>query len=158
MNKERIKEIIVFAKECAREEAEYPHETFSAVLTALIIREEFSIPRAQLAEIKTAEHNNPQKTLSLREFVLQINPVNDVKRTATFGTYLENYRNKPSFTIQDIISCFREAKEPVPKNPSDKIQKCMQNGWIMKGAEDGTYTMTNSGIEEVKGGFRVVGQ
>ena len=52
-----------------------------------------------------------------------------------------------------MISCFKEAKEPVPENPDDKLQKCIAKGWIMKGDEKGTYTLTNSGITAVEKGF-----
>lgn len=91
------------------------------------------------------------KKISLQEFLLEKNPLNDVQRTLLFGYYLEKFGGKEYFSVREIIECFKKAKEPTPINPSDKIQKCISNGWVMQGKEQKTYALTNSGIKVIEG-------
>lgn len=154
MNKERIKQIIKLAKECANEEDEYKNETFSSILTAMILSENRHENLPSIKRIQQSKHlDHKNKPLSLREFFLKSSTTSDVEKTALFAYYIENNLSKENFTVEDIVNAFREAKEPVPKNPSDKIYKCIMKAWITKGKEKNTYTLTNPGIDAVESNF-----
>lgn len=98
------------------------------------------------------------KKISVKEFLLEVKPSSDVERTAAFGFFLENQRGYTSFTTENITACFREAREKVPDNVTDKINKCIANGWIMKHNEKkdnkNAFVMTRSGENIVKTKFR----
>ena len=88
------------------------------------------------------------KTISEKEFVLQYKPKDDVQRTFLLGAYLETVKNRESFTAKQLEQTFRAAKEPVPKNINDKINKNVAKGLLMNGLPvDGkkSWVLTASG-------------
>ena len=53
-----------------------------------------------------------------------------------FGYYLEHVEGLGSFNVADLVSIFRSAKEPLPKNINDVINKNINPGkFIMDAAE-----------------------
>jgi len=89
---------------------------------------------------------------------LQKKPRDDLQRALVIGYYLENYEHFSSFTSKDIREGFREARETVPPNVTDKIQKNITKGYIMKeGEKKGRmifYVLTNSGVRFVESGLK----
>jgi len=146
--KSKLEEKIKLAKKLSAG-AENEKEVFTAILTVELIKAQDSITPVSQKRF--------EKSLSIKEFLIQKKPKGDVERTAAFGYYLENFDAKEFFTSKDIISCFQKAKEPIPGNPYDKIQKCIAKGWIMESDKkkngEKSYTMTGSGIEAVEKGF-----
>ena len=91
---------------------------------------------------------NRDKELSLKEFLLEKRPKNDVQKTFYIGVYLEKYKGIDTFTMDDIKKAFRTAKEPSPLNINDKINKNISKGRFMESdARDGkkTWTLTSTG-------------
>lgn len=93
------------------------------------------------------------KKLSIREFLISKKPKTDVDKTLVIGYYLETYQNSLSFNISDVENGFRQAKETVPKNINDTINKNIRKGFIM-GAEDKkdgkqSWVLTNLGLQYI---------
>ena len=97
------------------------------------------------------------KSLSLREFMAEKNPINDVQKTLAIGYYLEHHKNIATFNINDIEGEFRAAKIPPPANINDKINMNIRKMHMMESVEkkDGkkAWTLTDSGEKEVEKGF-----
>jgi hypothetical protein len=81
-----------------------------------------------------------------------------VQKTLAIGYYLEKFRNLSSFNLNDLKNGFKEAKEKVPLNIPDKIQKNIAKGYMMEATakKDGlkAYTLTGSGDKFVENGFK----
>ncbi|MGB3906792.1 MAG: hypothetical protein WBB22_17945 [Anaerolineae bacterium] len=98
------------------------------------------------------------KPLSIKEFILQKKPRNDVQKALAIGFYLEQYEDYSSFNVTDLADGFRAAKERVPDNVGDKVQKNIRNGHMMVAKEKKdnltAWTLTNSGEEYVENDFK----
>ena len=140
MTPEHISELINYAKKLTQEEKEFRNEAFLAVFSKLLDSERTSSIQTSKEQV-TPKANN--KEMSLKEFIISKRPTNDIERTACFGYFLEHFRNINSWTTADIIATFKEAKEPVPINPSDKILKCRVRAWVMASGDG--YMLTNTG-------------
>lgn len=100
---------------------------------------------------------NAYKKVSIKEFILQKQPKNDVLKALAIGYYLEKYESFVSFNAKDIEKGFRDAREKVPPNVSDKIQKNVEKSHMMEAEEkDGlkAYSLTNSGEKFVENNFK----
>jgi len=100
----------------------------------------------------------PEKKISIKEFILQKKPKNDIQKTLAIGYYLENFENFCSFNVRDLEKGFRDSKEKVPQNVPDKIQKNIAKGHMMEAAEGKdelkAYVLTNSGEKFVENDFK----
>lgn len=98
-----------------------------------------------------------QKKLSIKEFIIEHIPKNGVQTTLAIGYYLEHYEGLSPFNIADLEQGFRAAKEPVPKNISDKTGMNTSNGHLMeeKGKKNGmkAWVVTRSGEQYVENNF-----
>lgn len=124
---------------------------------------------------KLAEHENRIKKLetlfknskikekkkkSIKEFIISKKPKNDVQKTLIIGYYLENYEDRSSFGVDDILKGFKEAKEKAPprKKIYDKIASNIDKGYMMvsdiKEGSNKTWELTSSGEEFVKNGLK----
>jgi len=99
-----------------------------------------------------------KKEMSIKEFILQKKPKNDVQKALVIAYYLENFRNFSSFNYVDITEGFREARENVPKNVWDKLYKNVRKGHMMEAAEEKdeltAYVLTNRGERYVTNDFK----
>jgi len=99
-----------------------------------------------------------EKGISIKEFILSKKPKNDVQRTLTIGYYLEKHQRLPSFNVKDIENAFRAAKEKVPKNIPDTIQKNVSKGHMTEAKEKKenlkAYYLTNTGEQFVENDFK----
>jgi hypothetical protein len=110
---------------------------------------------------KTLSETKPKMTtkkISIKEFILQKQPKNDILRTLAIGYYLEKNGGLASFNGKDIEKGFRDAREKVPLNVPDKIQKNIAKGHMMEAEEekDGlkAYVLTNLGEKFVENDFK----
>jgi len=98
------------------------------------------------------------KAPSVRHFILEKSPTDDVQRTLAIGYYLEKHADYKSFNAKDIEKGFVEAREKVPGNVSDKVLKNVWKGTMMQVQEekDGlkAYVLTNAGTKAVESGFK----
>lgn len=97
--------------------------------------------------------NQQSKRLSIREFLISKGPKTDLDRALLIGYYLENFGNKAPFNLNDLREAFAGAKEPLPSNLSDTVNKNIQKGLVMEvpGRKDGfkSWVLTNSGEAKV---------
>jgi hypothetical protein len=104
---------------------------------------------SDLEDLTASKPVGRKKELSARELLLQKRPKNDVERTLVLGYYLEQYRNISSFNRNNLEELFREAKEIVPTNINDKINKNIEKGFIMEANESKgelkSWTLTSGG-------------
>jgi len=98
-----------------------------------------------------------RKKISVKEFILSKRPKSDVQKTRAIAYYLEKYRGFNSFNIKDLEKGFRDAKEKIPKNLGDKIQKNISQGYMMEaeGKKNNlkAWVLTNSGEKNVENNF-----
>ena len=112
---------------------------------------------SELENLVQTKSEGIKKKLSIKEFILQKKPRNDLQRALAISYYLENYEGFSCFNSKDIGKGFREAREKVPTNVADKIQQNIAKGYLMKADEkkDGkvAYVLTNTGVRFIKSDF-----
>ena len=150
MNKDKIAKIIEFAKQCVKGEEEFKKESFSAIVTGLILKENIDSDRT-LEPSENYKATSDKKKISIKEFVIEKQPSTNPEKILCFGYYEEKYRDKQSWTVKDMVNCYKEAKESIPKNPSDQIAKCRSKAWITSSGEG--YYLTNTGEKKIEEGF-----
>ena len=89
------------------------------------------------------------KSVSIREFIQQLDLKKQTDITLAFGYYLEKHQGVTEFTPADINNCYYEAKLEA-SNTSQMIIQNIRRGHLMasKKKEDkgkSRYTLTNSG-------------
>lgn len=89
------------------------------------------------------------KTVSIREFIQQIDLKKHTDITVAFGYYLERVTGVSEFTPADINTCYYEAKLE-SSNTSQMIIQNIRRGYIMPSKKKGEkgknrYTLTSSG-------------
>ena len=98
------------------------------------------------------------KKLSIREFLISKKPKTDVDKTLVISYHLESYQDYPSFNIAHIENGFRSAKETVPQNINDIINKNIRKGFIMdtEDKKDGkrAWVLTNLGLQYIENGLK----
>ena len=94
------------------------------------------------------------KKISIKEFLLQIRPQGDVEKSLCVAYYLEKHGDLDSFTIKEIETAFREAKEPVPKNINYKVIKNIEKELMMDSEQKKnglkTWNLTSKGERYVE--------
>ena len=97
------------------------------------------------------------KKIAIAEFILSKKPKNDNEKTLAVGYYFEKYEQLQFFNVRDLEKGFREAKEKPPSNINDRVNTCVNRGFmhsVKEKKENRTaWTLTNSGISFVEGGF-----
>ena len=103
-----------------------------------------------------------EKKISIKEFILQKKPKNDTQKALAIGYYLENFERFTSFNTRDVEKGFRDAREKVPPNVSDKIQMNISKDHMMDAGEEKddlkAYVLTNSGERFVENNFTEKGE
>jgi hypothetical protein len=94
------------------------------------------------------------KSLSIREFVQQLNLKKHTDITVAFGYYLERHQGVSEFTPADINNCYYEAKLEA-SNTSQMIIQNIRRGYLMASKKKGEkgksrYTLTSSGEKFVE--------
>ncbi len=136
-----------------------PKTEFQLILEELKkLNERVSKLESSPSALPTTPNESKGKKTSLKEFLLEINPADDVQRTLAISYYLENQEGMASFNKTDIDKGFRTAKERVPSNINDKVGMCIKNGYMME-AEDKkdslkAWVLTSTGEKVVTGGFK----
>jgi len=89
------------------------------------------------------------KTLSIREFIQQLDLKKHTDITLAFGYYLERNAGVSEFTPADINNCYYEAKME-SSNTSQMIVQNIKRGYMMPSRKKGEkgknrYTLTSTG-------------
>lgn len=110
----------------------------------------------------------PQKTisegkkLSVKEFILEKKPSDDVQRTLVIGYYLEHFEGMDKFNVKDLTEGFRLAREPLPANINDKVNLNIAKGCLMAAKEKKdkfkAWCLTNRGEKFVENGLKTEGE
>ncbi len=94
------------------------------------------------------------KSLSIREFIQQLDLKKHTDISLAFGYYLERHQGVAEFTPADINNCYYEAKLEA-SNTSQMIIQNIKRGYLMPSKKKGEkgknrYTLTNSGEKFVE--------
>lgn len=98
----------------------------------------------------------PQKTkqLSAKEFLLSKKISSTIEKTLALAYYLEHYGQVDSFNVDDLVSVYQAAREQLPANINDMINKNIAKGHIMEVRErkdaKKAWVLTTSGDEFVE--------
>lgn len=77
----------------------------------------------------------PQKQLSPKEFLLEKKASGEVQKTLLLCYYLERTLGLTSFNLDDLSKVYKLAKEVIPGNLNDKINKNIDKGYLVEAAE-----------------------
>ncbi|HSU72491.1 MAG TPA: hypothetical protein VLJ21_01420 [Candidatus Binatia bacterium] len=143
MDKNKIHEVIKLAKDATKDETEFRGEILNGVIVGLMLGAKHDTGSAADRSSVSPQPPAQTKPQSIKEFLFEHHTENDNEKALCFGYFMEHNQGKAVWTTADLIQCFKDAKEKVPANPSDKIFRCRSNGWI-DAREDG-YVLTNTG-------------
>ena len=95
---------------------------------------------AKLLESTVEEQRSPSterktRELSSREFLINNETSSATTKVLTLGYFLEQHQGQSSFNVSDLEAAFRSAKEPVPKNINDLVNKNVAKGMLMEAKE-----------------------
>jgi len=79
--------------------------------------------------------STPTKKLSAKEFLMTKKLTKETQKTLALGYYLEHLEGMASFNIPDLEKAFRFAKEKLPKNINDTVNKNIARGLLMEAAD-----------------------
>jgi hypothetical protein len=91
------------------------------------------------------------KPESFNEFYRKYKPQSNLEKILLFGYWFEMKQQQESFTQEDILGKFKEAKEPNPANLKRDILSLVTKGWFLTDkSQPGVYSLSNSGIQQVE--------
>jgi len=122
------------------------------------LEQRFSRLEARLSSPAPVGPGKIQKELSIKEFILERRPTNDVERTLAIGYFLERFTGATSFNVDDLARQFEHAKEPTPDNINHKVFLNVKKGHMAEAREKKdskkAWMLTNSGESFVEAGFK----
>jgi len=108
----------------------------------------------ELEKIFKSDPKTGKKQISIKEFILSKKPKKDVQKTLVIGYYLEKFEGMSIFNLKDLEEGFRKAKEKVPENINDKVNKNIKKDRIADAKEQKdnkkAWYLTNKGEEFVE--------
>jgi hypothetical protein len=75
------------------------------------------------------------KKQSAKEFLMSKVVKSETQKVLALGYFLERMEAKPSFNVPDLETAFRAAKERLPKNMNDAVNKNIARGFLMEAEE-----------------------
>lgn len=88
-----------------------------------------SFPRVERAGVLK------KKSLSTKEFLMTKELKTETQKTLALGYYLEHTESMKSFNVGNLEAAFRSAKEKIPANMNDVVNRNIARGLIMEAAE-----------------------
>jgi len=123
----------------------------------IAIRKKLDEHEKRLAALEGLAKEEPKlgaKQLSVKEFILQKRPPNDVEKTLVVAYYLEHQRGVSPFNLNDLKTFFKKAKELMPENLNDKLNQNIAKGYMEEAEEkkDGkkAWSLTDTGVRHVE--------
>lgn len=108
--------------------------------------------RTTTPEVRPAIEKRPlfseDRSLSVKEVLLQKQPHTDVERIACLAYYLTHYRDMPHFTTADLNQLNVEAAQPRLSNPSFTVSNAVKMGYLTTAAK-GTRQLSAAGEQFV---------
>ncbi len=96
-------------------------------------------------------------TISLREYLLKIDPVTNAQKIVVFTMYLEDVELLQTVSKEQIKDLFVQAKEPLPQNFTRDFDSAIKLTWISSSKEENEYYLTTIGREAIMSKFKDVG-
>lgn len=97
----------------------------------------------------------PVKKTSAKEFLLTKSAKSEPQKLMVLAYYLERDSNVSSFNVADLEAVFRAAREKVPKNINDTVNKNIARGFLMEAKErkdsKKAWQLTSTGERFVEG-------
>lgn len=94
------------------------------------------------------------KKVSAKEFLLTKELKTETQKVLALAYYLESMEGLASFNVNDLENIFRSAKEKLPKNLNDAVNKNIARGMLMDAADkkEGkkAWYLTSTGENYVK--------
>jgi hypothetical protein len=75
------------------------------------------------------------KKTSAKEFLLNKAVKSEVQKVLALAYFLERHESLAVFNVPDLENIFRSAREKLPKNMNDAVNKNIARGFIMEAAE-----------------------
>lgn len=95
-----------------------------------------------------------QKKLSVKEFLMTKTLKSDIQKVAALAYFIEHVEGSASFNTADLETAFRAAKEKLPTNMNDAVNKNIAKGFIMEAEErkdsKKTWYLTSTGERHVE--------
>lgn len=76
-----------------------------------------------------------KKKSSAKEFLMTKEIKTETQKVLVLGYFLEYVEGMESFNVNDLETAFRAAKEKLPKNMNDAVNKNIARGFLMEAAE-----------------------
>lgn len=96
--------------------------------------------------------------VSIAEFLREKKPVTTVDKALVFAVFYERNSGAQSFGTEDLLTLWRQAKETMPANINDLINKNVKKGMIAEESakKDGKkkWYVTGTGADIVGKGFQ----
>jgi hypothetical protein len=84
---------------------------------------------------ETAVRLPSEKKLSAKEFLLTKNLKIETQKVLALAYFLEREEGLASFNVQELETVFRAAREKLPKNMNDAVNKNIARGFLMEARE-----------------------
>lgn len=73
--------------------------------------------------------------MAAKEFLQTKKITSDTQKVVALGYFLEHVGGMESFNVADLEAAFRSAKEKVPKNMNDAVNKIIARGFLDEASE-----------------------
>jgi hypothetical protein len=105
-------------------------------LAARVAKLEERVDRLERASaLGTLSATKQAKKMSAKEFLLTKAATSELQKVVALAHYLEHQEGLASFNIVDLEAIFRSAREKIPKNMNDAVNKNIARGFLMEAAE-----------------------
>ena len=98
------------------------------------------------------------KKMSAKEFMLNKPVKSEVQKVLALAYFLERHESVATFNVPDLENVFRSAREKLPKNMNDAVNKNIARGFIMEAAEKKdskkAWNLTASGERFIEDGMQ----
>jgi hypothetical protein len=89
------------------------------------------------------------KRTSTKEFLMTKSVGSEVQKVLALAYFLERHEGLAVFNVSDLENVFRSAREKLPKNMNDAVNKNIARGFMMEAAEKKdskkAWNLTSSG-------------
>ena len=89
----------------------------------------------QLGEGSASVRTTTAKKQSAKEFLMSKRIKAETQTVLALGYFIERVEGLPSFNVPDLEAAFRSAKERLPKNMNDAVNKNIVRGFLMEAPE-----------------------
>jgi hypothetical protein len=100
----------------------------------------------------SAPVHRPVKSIS--EFLREKHAISDVEKTFFVAYFIEQHEHTSPFNSADLAAAFQRAKEPLPKNLNESVNKNVRKGLLMEAPETKdsrkAWSVTSSGLSYVE--------